>query len=285
MNRDNLTAPHLKHAAKTLENAGIPSARNEISQIICKIFSIPRHRAVTGDFRLSSSQWQHFHKLIEQRSKRTPLQYLMGNCDFWKHEFTVTPDVLIPRPETEYLVETALKYLPQNKEKVVVDCCTGSGCVAISLALERPTARVIGCDISSAALKIAQQNKLSLHSDNCFFLVSDMLQSFKTSSVDFITANPPYVSRTDVSSLQPELSFEPGIALFSERDGLAHIQQILKQASSILKKNGCLAFEFGYNQGEAIEELVKHDISGRIRQFTIIKDLNDHERIGLLNYV
>ncbi|NOZ13871.1 MAG: peptide chain release factor N(5)-glutamine methyltransferase [Acidobacteria bacterium] len=284
MNRDDTTRLHLKNAVKTLGNAGIPLARNEITQIISHFFSIPRYRAVTGDFRLSSPQWQQFQKAIQQRSSRIPLQYILGSCSFWKHEFTVTPDVLIPRPETEHLVETALNYLPKNGNEVVVDCCTGSGCVAISLAWERPNTRVIGCDISSAALKVAEENRTKIGVDNCSFLTSDMLQSLKAGSVDIITANPPYVSPADAPSLEAELSFEPAAALFSQKNGLNHIRTLLRQAPEILKKNGCLMFEFGYNQGEAVRKLAENDVSGRIRQFTIIKDLNGYERIGFLRY-
>ena len=275
---------HLQRAGKKLQDAGIPSPQQDISAILSGLFPIPRYRAVTGDFTLTSIEWQRFHGLIEQRTAHTPLQYILGKCNFWKHEFSVTPDVLIPRPETEHLVETALKHLPLDTEKTVVDCCTGSGCVAISLALERPMSRVTGCDISSAALRTAEKNRNLLFASNCHFLAADMLTSFSPSSVDLITANPPYVAEEDAPSLQPELSFEPHEALFSEKDGLGHIRSLLEQAPITLKKNGYLIIEFGYNQGEAIRKLVEHNASKTIRQFKIIKDLANHERIGLIHY-
>lgn len=284
MDSNEPTLIHLQRAIEKLQNADIPSPEQDISAILSGLFRIPRYRAVTGDFALAPEEWNHFHLLIEQRKAHKPLQYILGKCNFWKHTFFVTPDVLIPRPETEHLVEIALECLPSNSEKVVVDCCTGSGCVAISVALERPLSRVIGCDISSTALETAERNRNYLNASNCHFLATDMLASFSLSSVDLITANPPYVSAKDAPSLQPELSFEPPEALFSDQQGLAHIRSLLEQAPGILKKNGYLAFEFGYNQGETIRRLVEDNGSELIHQFEIIKDLGNHERIGLVQY-
>jgi len=284
MDSNESTHLHLQHAVKKLQSAGISSPQRDISTILSALFHIPLYRAVTGDFTLTSKEWHHFHELIEQRKGRKPLQYILGTCNFWKHEFRVTPDVLIPRPETEHLIEIALEHIPANSKQIVIDCCTGSGCVAISMALELPQSRVIGCDISPAALETAIQNKNHLSALNCDFLVTDMLTSFSPSSVDFITANPPYVSLKEIPSLQPELSFEPREALFSQEQGMAHIRVLLEQAPVILKKSGYLAFEFGYNQGDAIRKLVEQGSSNKIHQFKIIKDLGKHERIGLIQY-
>lgn len=284
MDTNESTHFHLQRAVKKLQNARISSPQQDITAILSGLFPVPRYRAVTGDFILTSTEWKRFYRVIEQRAAHAPLQYILGKCDFWKHEFFVRPGVLIPRPETEHLVETALKYLPIDTEKVVVDCCTGSGCVAISLALERPMSRVIGCDISSAALRTAEKNRNHLFASNCHFIATDILASFSPSSADIITANPPYVAEKDAHSLQPELSYEPQEALFSEEDGLGHIRFLLEQAPVTLKKNGYLIIEFGYNQGEAIRELVEHNASTTVNQFKIIKDLANHERIGLIQY-
>ncbi|NOY23650.1 MAG: peptide chain release factor N(5)-glutamine methyltransferase [Acidobacteria bacterium] len=284
MDSNESTRIHLQRAIKKLQGAQNSTPQQDITAILSGLFRIPRYRAVTGDFTLVPEEWKHFHELIKKRTGHEPLQYILGKCNFWKSEFFVTPDVLIPRPETEHLVETALEHLPSDAERTVVDCCTGSGCVAVSLALERPMSQVIGCDISPAALRTAEKNRRYLLAANCHFLASDMLASFSSSSVNLITANPPYVAVKETPSLQPELSFEPREALFSEDDGLAHIRSLLEQAPAILKKNGCLAFEFGYNQGEAIPRLVESTASRTIRQFKIIKDLGGHERIGLIQY-
>ena len=275
---------NIQLAVERLQNADILSPQPDITTILSHSFHIPRHRAITGDFVLSEEEWARFHETIGERATHAPLQYILGKCDFWKYEFNVTPDVLIPRPETEHLVETALNLLPSRGKKLIIDCCTGSGCVAISIALERPENRVIGCDISTSALNIAKINKNRLSADNCSFLATDMLTSFAPSSVDLITANPPYVAEEEAPALQPELGFEPRKALFSGNDGLTHIRSLLKQAPVLLKKKGYLAFEFGYNQGEAIRELVEPEISGKIHRFEIIRDLANHERIGVIQY-
>ena len=284
MDSPNFTHSQLQQATNRLKNAEIPSPQRDITAILSVLFHVPRHRAITGDFHLNPKQWTKFHQLIGRRAKREPLQYILGKCNFWKQAFRITPAVLIPRPETEHLVEAALNTLPPDREKLLVDCCTGSGCVAVSIALERPALQAIGCDISTEALKIAQENRERLKAFNCQFLASDMLAAFAPDSVDFITANPPYVSEEDAASLQPELSFEPEDALYSTGKGLEHLSKLLIQAPLILKKKGHIAFEFGYNQGEAVRKLVKKSSSRPVLRFEIIKDLGGHERIGLIQY-
>ncbi len=278
------TYSELQQAEHLLRDAGILSPEKEIVTILSEFFNIPRYRAVNADFTLEPAEWARFRELVKERSNHQPLQYILGSWGFWKYEFHVNRDVLIPRPETEHLVEIALSLLPSRTATRIIDCCTGSGCVAISIALERPHSRVIGCDISPAALATAFRNKIRHCADNCDFIAMDLLNAFPPNSVNLITANPPYIPSEQSSLLQKELSFEPPEALFSGKDGLNHIRSLLRHAPAILKKNGCLIFEFGYNQGEEIRKLVHENQVREIRQFEIRRDFGNHERIGFIRY-
>ncbi|MCK7484657.1 MAG: peptide chain release factor N(5)-glutamine methyltransferase [Bacillus subtilis] len=211
-------------------------------------------------------------------------QYILGEAWFWGRPFRVTADVLIPRPETEHIIEVVLRRYPKKSPLSIVDACTGSGCVAATLALEYPEASVSATDLSSAALSIALENAARLNADGVIFVQTDLLSCFAPSSIDLITANPPYVSIIDRKTLPREVLAEPELALFADDDGVGVIRRLVSQALTVLKPSGRLIFEFGYGQVAKIETIVHGHMQGEISEFCVIKDLSGIDRIGAIQH-
>lgn len=209
-----------------------------------------------------------------------PIQHLMGYEEFYGRKFSVNEHVLIPRPETEELVQHVIKAARKSKDQKLslVDVGTGSGVIAITLALELPELEVIATDISGEALEIAKKNAQNLGA-NINFLQGNFLEpiTYQQYPVDIIVSNPPYIAESERADLTDTVkNFDPEIALFAEENGLLAYKKIIKQAKGILRKNGLIAFEIGHTQGEAIKELVletfpqssiemKQDINGKDR--------------------
>lgn len=196
-----------------------------------------------------------FRELVRRRRAGEPVAYLLGRREFYGLDFRVTPDVLIPRPDTEVLVEAALEKLPKAEPREVLDLGTGSGCIAIAIAHERPLARVIAVDRSAAALAIAGENA-RLNRAGVEFLESDWFGALAGRRFDLIVANPPYVAAGDAHLEQGDLRFEPQTALAAGPDGLADIRRIVAHAPSHLRPGGWLLFEHGYDQAEACRNLL-----------------------------
>jgi release factor glutamine methyltransferase len=200
---------------------------------------------------VAPEQQARFHALIERRAMGEPLQYITGRQEFFGLEFEVGPDVLIPRPETELIVEETIR-LAQSSSPVILDLCTGSGCIAVALAREVQDARVAASDRSTAALRIARRNA-ARHNLDVAFVASDLLDAFAPHPfADFITCNPPYVAAHELPSLQREVrEWEPRIALTDFGDGLGFYRRL----PSRLRAGGCLLCELGYTQSAAVAAL------------------------------
>jgi release factor glutamine methyltransferase len=197
-------------------------------------------------------EWLHYGRYLHERMLGKPTQYVTKKQEFYGREFRVTPDVLIPRPETELLVETVLKLRPAQGP--IIDIGTGSGAIAVTLALETG-APVIAADLSAASLNVARENALKLHA-NIRFIQADLLQPFRDNHAAAIVSNPPYVSLDDAPTLQPEVrNWEPHLALFAGPSGLAIYQRLIPEALRVLKPGGLLALEIGYGQAEAVSAL------------------------------
>lgn len=199
-----------------------------------------------------------YDPLVARRAAREPLPYITGRRDFWDMAFEVSPAVLIPRPETELIVEAALELFPSTTDPLTfVDACTGSGVVAIALAHERPNARVVATDISRDAIAVAQRNGARLGvAGRVRFICGDLLDPI-TEPVDLITCNPPYVAEVSRPGLQPEVrDHEPPVALYGGRDGLHLVARTVADAPPRLRAGGYLIFEFGFGQDVEIEALV-----------------------------
>ena len=192
--------------------------------------------------------------LVKRRGQREPLQYLLGVTEFWSLEFKVTPDVLIPRADTEILVEEALERA--GSEGQLLDVGTGSGAIVISLASERPNWQMTGLDISAAALDVARGNVEKNRVVNQVTLVQGDLAELPVQQYDLIVSNPPYIALQEWDQLMPEVRcFEPQLALLAENDGLECYQHLAMQAVSRLKTNGWLLVEIGYQQAAAVNEM------------------------------
>jgi release factor glutamine methyltransferase len=208
-----------------------------------------------------------YDALVERRARREPLAYITREREFWDLTFEVTSSVLIPRPETELVVETALNRFPQAGAVLsVADVCTGSGCVAIALARERPRMIIVATDISEEALAVARRNA-ERHGvqDRVHFGQADLFPAPAVGSeaeaaprgFHLIVANPPYVPETDRAALAPEVrDYEPPVALFAEADGLSIIRRLIEQAPRHLRPGGTLMFEFGFGQADAVRRLI-----------------------------
>ena len=204
---------------------------------------------------LSSDAASALDEAVARRRRGEPLQYICGRCDFYGRGFVVDPRVLIPRPETELLVEHALMRATANAR--VLDVATGSGCIAVTIALERSDVTVFGSDISYDALAVAKKNADSLEADVSFF-AGDLLEPVRDSRWDLIVSNPPYVSRKEASTMQTEVvRHEPHGALFAEDDGTAIIRSLLDQSRALLRLEGFLLMEIGFGQLPAVSRAAK----------------------------
>jgi release factor glutamine methyltransferase len=203
---------------------------------------------------------ERYDALVARRAAREPLAYIVGGREFWRLNFEVTPDVLIPRPSTELIVEAILDRFPdRHAELTIADVCTGSGCIAVALAHERPAARVVATDISAPALVVAARNA-ERHgvADRLEFRHGDLLDAIDGGrTFDAITANPPYVLDNARPGLQPEVrDHEPSVALFGGVDGLTMLSRLVAGAPAHLRSGGWLIFEFGLGQDVEIEQLL-----------------------------
>lgn len=206
---------------------------------------------------LSVEKETEFTALFSQRLAGEPIAYIVGQREFYGLNLKVTPDTLIPRPDTETLVEAALERIPQNRLLTVLDLGTGSGAIALAIAKNRPQAQVTAVDASSSALSIAQENANQLQISNVQFLHSNWFESLAGKIFDMIVSNPPYIASADPHLSQGDLRFEPASALASGEDGLNDIRLIVQQAAQYLNPNGWLMFEHGYNQAAEVAKLLE----------------------------
>lgn len=207
---------------------------------------------------LTDAQSAQFQTLLTRRLVGEPVAYLTGTREFYGRPFRVSPDVLIPRPETELLVELALERMPPDKAMDVLDLGTGSGCIAITLALERPLARITAVDRSTAALAIAQRNADLLNA-RVEFLTSDWFAALGGRRFDLIVGNPPYIAAADPHLAHGDVRFEPLTALAAGADGLDDLRQLTQAACARLKPGGTMLLEHGYDQADAVRALLRRN--------------------------
>jgi release factor glutamine methyltransferase len=225
-----------------------------------------------------------FEALVARRAAREPLAYITGHKEFWNLQFEVTPAVLIPRPETELIVEAALALVPARQLFAMIDVCTGSGNVAVAVAHDRAGARIVATDVSEAALEVARRNA-ARHGvqDRVSFVKADLFDDL-SGPVDLITANPPYVAERSERGLQPEVGeHEPRVALFGGMEGLTVIERIVRDAPPLLRPGGHLVFEFGYGQDVEIEGLVNS--SPNLTLLELKRDLQEIARTAVCRRV
>ena len=217
-----------------------------------------------------------FRRRIARRVAGEPVHYIIGKKEFYNHTFKVGPAVLIPRPETEELVDAVLKRFPRGAPAEVADVGAGSGCIAISLGLARPEWRVTAVELSADALDIARENAARLAAANVSFVQSDLFASV-SGLFDIIVSNPPYVDSAVKGTLQVEVrKFEPPVALFAAERGLAVIRELVAQSAGHLKPGGPFFCEIGYDQKEAVQKIFD---GGPWADVTFLKDISGYDRI------
>ena len=249
----------LAESAETLAANAVAEPRLEASSLLAHTTSRDRAFLIThGDEVLTPEQLENFRSLVARRAAGEPLQYITGHQEFFKLDFEVNPDVLIPRPETEIIVEAALELWRREDEAFIADIGTGSGCIVISLLHELPAARAVGADASPAALRLAKRNaeryavkdRLKLLESDCFSALDG------AGKFDLIVSNPPYVSDGELETIQREVRREPRSALAGGPDGLDVIRILLRDAPSFLRPRSHLVFEVGFGQDSIVEKLI-----------------------------
>lgn len=276
----------IRWGQKALSAAGVCEAVGEAEYLLMHVIGCKRHTLfIEASRMLSEDQEAVFKGFIERRAKREPSQYITGETEFYGFTFKVTKDTLIPRPETELLVDSALQcalHLAGKRPLTIIDLCTGSGCIAVTMALKLPDSVVYATDISKAALKVAAENaSLNGVADRMIFLEGDLfaaLDGTPARMADIIISNPPYISQAELESLDPEvIGHEPKSALYGGTDGLAFYRRIITQAPERLSEGGFLLLEMGFGQSEDIRELMEKE--QRYTDITVLKDYSGIERI------
>lgn len=271
---------------RTLAEAGIEEAELDARLLLEYVCGTDRNTLlVHGDRKLNKAQQTAFYSLIEKRAERIPLQHLTGTQNFMGLEFEVNERVLIPRQDTEILVEEALKELHDGMR--VLDMCTGSGCILISLLSYSNDCSGVGVDLSGEALQVAERNVRQLlekeKADRVTLVQSDLFEKV-VGQFDMLVSNPPYIRTKELETLMPEVrEHEPEMALDGTEDGIYFYKKILEGSRNHLKKGGMLLFEIGYDQAVEVSELMREAGYGEVR---VIKDYAGHDRVvaGTLSF-
>lgn len=253
------------------------SALLDAEILLCQALNQSRsHLRAWPDKQLQPEQIKAFKALLAQRRQGTPIAYITGNREFWSRDFQVSPDVLIPRPDTELLIELSLNLIPTDESVKIIDLGTGSGIIAITLAAERPHAHISATDFSLAALRIAQVNAEKHRINNIQFYHSNWFADVPDTQFDLIVSNPPYIAEDDVHLQQGDVRFEPQSALSAPEQGLADIRTIAGAARNYLKPGGHLLIEHGYNQQQQAQTLFKDLHYDNVQTY---KDLSGQPRV------
>ncbi len=273
----------ITEGARTLEAAGVSEPRKEAASVMMSVLETDRTFVIAhGERELKEAQLQAYRKLIERRARREPLQYLTGHQEFFKLDFEVTSDVLIPRPETELIVEAGINVCRNAPAPLIADIGTGSGCIVVSLLHELPEARAVATDLSLAALRVAQKNARRHNViDRLGFVQADGFAPARADRLfSLIVSNPPYVTENEFARLQPEVrNYEPRSALVSGADGLSHIRALLRDAPANLMRGGYFIFEIGFGQQNAVEAAIDRNVWNVIE---VRKDLQNIPRTFVL---
>ena len=254
-----------------------PTARLDAELLLAAALGKPRSFLHTWPERIVSTEAaQAFDGYLQRRRTGEPVAYILGQQGFWNIDLEVATHTLIPRPETEMLVETALELLPGAIPHRLLDLGTGTGAIALSLAKDRPQWNVTAVDRVEEAVELAERNRQRLHLDNARVLRSHWFSAVEGRRFDLILSNPPYIASNDPHLVEGDVRFEPSSALISGTDGLDDLRLIVSQAPSHLEPGGWLMLEHGYDQGAAVRELL---VEQGFEQIQTRRDLGEHERI------
>ena len=278
MNGETLTGL-LKKGQMILAQAGIKEAGLDAWLLLEYVTGKSRaYYFAYGEESVTESVAEKYLELISRRAGHIPLQHLTHQAFFMGHEFYVDKNVLVPRQDTETLVESALECMKAVKNPYILDMCTGSGCIGITLAKKFPESRVLGVDVSEKALKVAQKNKHNLEADNIDFMLSDLFGELGNDiTFNTIVSNPPYIPTKVIETLQDEVRLhDPLLALDGTEDGLMFYRKITEKAREYLKTDGYLCYEIGAEQAADVSEIMKQ---AGLRDITVVKDLAGLDRV------
>ena len=257
------------------------SARLDAEILFCDVMQFNRSRIYSHPEQIvPDDKSVLFQSLIAQRQQGRPIAHLTGKKEFWSLQLAINEDTLIPRPETELLVETALQLVPDDTTFNILDLGTGSGAIAIAIASERPNCKIVATDINTNALIIAKKNAETHQLKNIQFYLSNWYQNIPSQEFDLIVSNPPYIKEDDEHLSQGDIRFEPELALVAGTDGMQAINIILENAKQYLASDAYLLIEHGYDQRSLVEEaFLKHDF----KQLKTFQDLSGQDRITMGN--
>lgn len=273
-------ADAIRKGKALLQENGIDNADIDSFELMADLTGMDRtYYYMHGQEILDQSLYENFIKNVKRRAAHVPLQHILGKAFFYGYEFKVNENVLVPRPDTEILVEQALRVIDENS--TVIDMCTGSGCILITLALQKQIHKGIGVDISKKALEVAEFNCRNLKASNIEFIQGDLFETFDnvnmSQALDLIVSNPPYIPTGVIDTLSDEVRLhDPYIALDGKADGLYFYEKITQDAKKYLKRGGWLMYEIGYDQADQVTEILRKE---HFTQITTVKDLAGLDRV------
>ena len=267
----------LNEASKLLKNSSIKNFKLDSEIILSNMLNLSRERLLLNlNEKINNKDLKCFKKLIYRRRKKEPVAYIVGYKEFWKEKFKVNLNVLIPRPDTEIIVEEVLKSISINSTKNILDVGTGSGCIALSILRDRKKCYVKALDISKNALKVAKLNAKIQHLDNRIRFINSSIDKFCNGKYDIIISNPPYIKSQSIKKLDEDIRmYEPKLSLDGGNDGFSQIREVIKKSSVLLKKKGKLFLEIGFDQANETKKLL---LENKFYINRIVKDLGKKNR-------
>ena len=269
----------LKKSIEYIQSKGIKEAKLDTELIFSEVLNYDRMMLSLSFTReITEAEKEKIREMLKKRAvDKLPVQYILGYEEFYGRRFEVNKAVLIPRPETERLVEECIKRLTETNGKFVLDIGAGSGAIGVSIAKELPNTKVLACDLSEDALEVAKLNAEKLEATNIKFIKSDVFSEIKYKEFDLIVSNPPYIPQEEYENLQVEVKLhEPQMALTDAKDGYYFYKKISREAPNYLKSGGILAFEVGYNQSEEIKLFMEKQ---GFKNVVVIKDYEGIDRM------
>ena len=262
----------LNHGTKILEKYNIKSAKLDSEILLSKVINEERGFILLNqNNNLKKKQFDNFKVLISQRSKGKPIAHLVGKKDFWNSEFKINNNVLVPRPDTELIIEEVLKLTKNKKKLKLLDIGVGSGCILLSILNEKKDFYGVGIDISKKCVDLSKINAFNLGIKNRIKFFKTDVDNFNYGKYDLIVANPPYINQIDLKNLDKEvIDFEPKLSLDGGLDGLSVIRKVVKKASELIKIKGTFILEIGFDQKERVKKILKN------KGFYINKVLKDY---------
>ena len=251
----------LINSSKILKKASIVSSQLDCEVLLSNVLKISRENMLVDlNKKINHRDFINFNKLINRRKKNEPVAYIVGYKEFWNKQYKVNSDVLIPRPDTEILVEEVIKSIKINSSLNILDIGTGTGCVLLSVLNERKKCYGIGLDVSKKAINIAKHNAKIQQMKNRIKFINSSIDKFYVGKYDLIISNPPYIKSGDIKYLDKDVSFyEPEIAINGGYDGYSEIREVIYKSSVLIKKKGKLFLEIGYNQKNEVIRILKYN--------------------------